>query len=139
MLGGIMPKSIVWFERLAYLSLLLSILSQALHWSFVQAAFGDNFYVYPVSATITLVAQATLIFLTARRRTNWARWVWIVLSFVLSGFAAIAAIMGTDAGVDPDLPAALARYGMYAVAALSAVLLLMPDARAWFRTAPPPE
>lgn len=134
-----MPKSIVWFERLAYLSLLFSILSQALHWSFVQAAFGENFYVYPVSAALTLAAQGMLIFLTARRRTNWARWVWIVLSVVLSGFAAIAAIMGTDAGIDPDFLAALARYGMYAIGFLSATLLLTSEAHHWFRTAPPRE
>lgn len=139
MLGGLMPKSIVWFERLAYLSLLLSMASQALHWSFVQAAFGDNFYVYPVSAAITLAAQAMLIFLTARRRTNWARWMWIILSFALFGFAAIAAIMGTDRGVDPDMLAALARYGMYTVGAISAALLLTSEARHWFRTAPPKE
>lgn len=134
-----MPKSIVWFERLAYLSLLLSILSQALHWSMVRAAFSQNSYIYPVSAAITLAVQVMLIWLTARRRTNWARWMWMVLSFSTSGFAAYAAVTGTDRGVDADLVSALARYGMYAIAFLSAAMLLMPDARDWFRTAPPPE
>jgi hypothetical protein len=47
--------------------------------------------------------------------------------------------MGTDRGVDPDMIAALARYAMYAIGFVSAALLLMPDARAWFSTAPPPE
>jgi len=139
MLGGIMPKSIAWFERLAYLSLVLSVLSQALHWSFVQNAFGQNSYLYPVSAAITLAVQVMLIWLTARRRTNWARWMWIVLSFATAGFAVIGAVMGTDRGVDPDMAAALARYGMYAFAALSAALLLTAEARAWFVTAPPPD
>jgi nucleoside permease NupC len=64
---------------------------------------------------------------------------WIVLNFATAGFAVIGAIMGTDRGVDPDMAAALARYGMYAVAALSAALLLTAEARAWFVTAPPPD
>lgn len=64
---------------------------------------------------------------------------WIVLSFATSGFALLGAVMGTDRGVDPDIVAALARYGMYVLAFVSAALLLMPDARAWFSTAPPPE
>jgi hypothetical protein len=134
-----MPKSIAWFERLAYLSLALSALSQILHWSLVQAAFGQNSYLYPASAAFTLAVQVMLIWLTARRRTNWARWMWIVLSFTMAGFAVIGAIMGTDRGVDPGIAAALARYSMYAVAALSAVLLLTAEARAWFVTAPPPD
>lgn len=139
MLGATMPKSIAWFERLAYLSLVVGALSLALHWSLVQSAFGQNSYLYPVSALFTLVVQIMLIFLTARRRTNWARWMWIVLSFATSGFALYGALIGTDRGVDPDLAGALARYGMYAIAFLSAALLLMPDARAWFSTAPPPD
>jgi hypothetical protein len=134
-----MPKSIAWFERLAYLSLALSALSLALHWSFVQAAFGQNSYLYPASAAFTLAVQVMLIFLTARRRTNWARWMWIVLSFAMAGFAVIGAIMGTDRGVDPDMAAALARYAMYATGFVSAALLLTAEARAWFVTAPPPD
>lgn len=134
-----MPKSIAWFERLAYLSLAVGAVSLALHWSLIQSAFPQNSYVYPISATITLAVQVMLIFLTAQRRTNWARWMWIVLSFSTSGFALYGAVTGTDRGVDPDMIAALARYGMYGIAFISAALLLMPDARAWFGTAPPPE
>lgn len=134
-----MPKSIAWFERLAYLSLVVGALSLALHWSLVQSTFGQNSYLYPVSAVITLAVQVMLIWLTARRRTNWARWMWIVLNFATAGFALYGAVMGTDRGVDPDMIAALARYAMYAIGFVSAALLLMPDARAWFSTAPPPE
>lgn len=134
-----MPKSIAWFERLAYLSLVVGAVSLVLHWSLMQSTFSQHSYLYPVSAVITLAIQIMLIFLTARRRTNWARWMWIVLSFVPAALALYSAVTGADSGVDPDLIAALARYGMYAIAALSAALLLMPDARAWFSTAPPPE
>jgi hypothetical protein len=134
-----MPKSIAWFERLAYLSLVVGGVSLALHWSLVQSAFGRDSYIYPISATITLGVQVMLIWLTARRRTNWARWMWIVLNFATAGFALYGAVMGTDRGVDPDMIAALARYAMYAIGFVSAALLLMPDARAWFSTAPPPE
>jgi hypothetical protein len=134
-----MPKSVAWFERLAYLSLVVGAASLLLHWSLVRSTFGQNSYVYPISAAITLAVQVMLIWLTARRRTNWARWMWIILSFATSGFALYGAVMGTDRGVDPDMAAALARYGMYALAFVSAALLLAPDTRAWFSTAPPPE
>ena len=89
MLGGIMPKSIAWFERLAYLSLVVGAASLVLHWSLVRSIFGQNSYVYPISAAVTLAAQVMLIWLTARRRTNWARWMWIVLSFATSGLSLI--------------------------------------------------
>lgn len=139
MLGAVMPKSVAWFERLAYLSLVVGAASLALHWTLVQSTFGEHSYLYPISAVITLLVQVMLIWLTARRRTNWARWMWIVLSFSTSGFALYGAVVGTDHGVDPDAIAALARYAMYGIAFVSAAMLLMPDARAWFSTAPPPE
>lgn len=56
-----MPKSIAWFERLAYLSLVVGAVSLALHWSLVQTTMGQNGYIYPVSAIITLGVQVMLI------------------------------------------------------------------------------
>ncbi len=81
-----MPKNVLLFERLMYGSLLIGILNiildgpRRLASPEVQAAGGAPF-LYGVGF-ITLAVLVLLIWLIARRRKNWARWLFTVLFLI---------------------------------------------------------
>ena len=67
------PARVLWFERLFYFSVALSGIRFAINWPnhLPVAAF--------LAVYALLMLQLVLIWLTARRRKNWARWVLLVL------------------------------------------------------------
>ena len=78
------PKNVARFEQLMYLSLAVGIFVAALRWNeSVQQALplGGSTFVLAVLGG-TLVIFVLLIWLVARRRKNWARWLMLVL-FIL--------------------------------------------------------
>ena len=78
-----------------------------------------------------MLFQILFIWLIARKRKNWARWVWIV---VMIGGTAIAIIVQV-AHPQPQngLVGSAAFFLVYLVSLASGVYLLMADSRAWFR------
>ena len=75
-----MPGNVVWFERLAYVSLALALLVVALDFDNVAKAAPAPILVGALLFAIGLTAL--LIWLIARRRQNWGRWLFLAL-FVL--------------------------------------------------------
>jgi hypothetical protein len=121
------PKNVLRFEVLAYLSLLLDAFS---------AAFLDNGHLdslgageqtgVAVFAVIIVVALCSLIHLAARKRKNWARWAFLALQ-VLSALSSL----GADGpnGLAPDtiadvLSTACVATGLY--------FSFTGDAKGWF-------
>jgi hypothetical protein len=84
-----MPKSILMFERFAYASLafgLLTGLVQTLSDPDVLSSFAERtadavlpVTVYAVLMALITLTFAALIWAAARRRRNWARWVYTLL------------------------------------------------------------
>jgi hypothetical protein len=68
-----MPANIARFERLAYLSFALFLLAGYLDQDYDPAGFVATGVLF---GSISIL----LIWLTARRRKNWARWVYSILS-----------------------------------------------------------
>ena len=121
------PKNVLWFEVLLYLSLTLDA---------VSVAFQDRRPTDDVSestiAVATLIAACLILLmvyfvhLAARRRKNWPRWV-LVASLVLSVIS-LAQTIG-DSGVELDsaieiVSCALTAAGLY--------FSFTGDAQGWF-------
>jgi hypothetical protein len=70
------PGRVLWFERLFYFSAALSVARFAINWP------GHMPVVAFLVVYALLVLQLFLIWLTARRRKNWARWVLLVFFIV---------------------------------------------------------
>jgi peptidoglycan biosynthesis protein MviN/MurJ (putative lipid II flippase) len=121
------PKNVLWFEVLLYLSLGLDALS---------IAFQDR--TPSVEMTETTIAVATVmaaclilllfyfVWLAAQRRKNWPRWA-LVVSLVLSVISLVQMI--GDNGVELDsaieiISCALTAAGLY--------LSFTGDAKGWF-------
>jgi heme/copper-type cytochrome/quinol oxidase subunit 4 len=121
------PKNVLWFEVLLYLSLTLDALS---------VAFQDRTPTAEVSASTiaaaTVIAACLILLmvyfvgLAARRRKNWPRWV-LVASLVLSVIS-LAQTIGSS-GVELDsaieiVSCALTAAGLY--------FSFTGDAQGWF-------
>jgi hypothetical protein len=127
-----MPVNIIRFERLAYLSLAISILAFVL-----DNAMGPGEPLAPLAMAFVILAVTAigiaLISATARLRKNWLRWVYAVL-FVLAVAADVYVI-----------PTTLAAGGNAWVQALTVIsdtldiacvcLLFSAASGAWFRNA----
>lgn len=76
------PGRVLWFERLFYVSAALSVMRFAINWP-------DHMSVVLFLAVYALlVLQLFLIWLTARRHKNWARWV-LLAFFIISATASL--------------------------------------------------
>ena len=125
------PKSIVNFERVVLLMIVLGLADAVLNWGRLTAELGRQGVgegvagaVYALSVAISLL----LLWLIARRRSNVARWIYVVLC-VASFAVALPAI-----GALTRLPtsALLIEAAQWLLAILSIFLLFTPDAGAWF-------
>jgi len=144
-LGGLMPRSVWWFEKLIWATLLLGPVIAWLDWDRLLRKAAPKAYLYrdpiaakaasfsmTVIAIVTLLVMLLLVWLIARRRMNWARWIFAAL-FVLG---APFALMGY-----PEMFSANPAAGALSVAQLvmqiaALALVFSPSARPWFaRTA----
>ena len=121
------PRNVVWFEALLYLSLTLDALS---------AAFQDRTPTDEVSEQTIMFATATggcmilllvfFVWLAAQRRKNWPRWA-LVASFVLSVISLIEVLgdngMQLDSAIEV-ISCALTAAGLY--------FSFTGDAQGWF-------
>lgn len=125
-----MPKSVVWYERIAYSGIALSIAYLLFTWSETTR----HLKISPVGFLLTLIAvfvlQMLWIWLVARKRQNWARWTSVV--FLLIGIPQM--IWGFDERYRIDHIAAIAFYSIDLLFFVAVGLLFLPDARIWFRS-----
>lgn len=127
-----MPSNVVWFERLMYVAILLGLVDIALTMQREAMAFPSAEAWIAVATGAVLVAlYVWLIWLVARKRVGWVRYVLLVL-FLLTLAAAFV-----------DLPADLrtrsidlAVNGLQCLAeAVALVLVFTGNARGWFAKA----
>jgi hypothetical protein len=121
------PKNVLWFEVLLYLSLTLDALSVAFH---DRTPSGDMteqmILVETVLDAAMILVLVYFVWLSAQRRKNWPRWV-LVASALLSVISLVQ-IIG-DAGVALDsgievVSCALTAAGLY--------FSFTGDAKGWF-------
>jgi heme/copper-type cytochrome/quinol oxidase subunit 4 len=121
------PKNVLWFEVLLYLSLTLDALSVAFQDRTPSAEVsGSTIAAATVIAAGLILLMVYFVGLAARRRKNWPRWV-LVASLVLSVIS-LAQTIGSS-GVELDsaieiVSCALTAAGLY--------FSFTGDARGWF-------
>ena len=144
-----MPKSVWWFEKLAWGSLLLGSLVSLLDWKrlitnavhrslntripiiFLEREYNTMSFAMGAVAIITIIMLLILIWLTVRRRKNWARWVYAVsLAVPLATLLRLPDMLSAN----PTVAALSIIQGLLQIATV--VMLFLPSARVWF--APPP-
>jgi hypothetical protein len=128
--GTVRPKSIVYFERIIFGTLLLIVLQWYLLWNRIIGNLADNGLTatYIAVQLFKFVLIATLALLVSRRRSKLAMWVSIAL-FALSLVATLAGhiTFGTDISdlaFISDLAVLIGKGVAYS-------LLFTPSARRW--------
>jgi hypothetical protein len=135
------PASIVNFERVVLLTIVIGLVATVLNWEAAVAMvrsqsrgqFGSTFVI--VVEAISIALYLLLLWLIARRRSVVAMWIYVV-------FAVIGLLMSLrglgDLGRLP-LTALLLQGAQWLLTLVSLWLLFRPDSRAWFRgtDAPP--
>jgi heme/copper-type cytochrome/quinol oxidase subunit 4 len=121
------PKNVLWFEVLLYLSLTLDALSVAFQDRTPNAELTEAMIlVATVMAAGMILLMVYFVWLAAQRRRNWPRWA-LVASFVLSVISLVG-IVG-DNGIEVDsaieiVSCALTAAGLY--------FSFTGDAQGWF-------
>ncbi|HEX9932039.1 MAG TPA: hypothetical protein VGB08_04290 [Allosphingosinicella sp.] len=125
------PASIVTFERLLLLMIVLGLVGAVLSWDTTAAAYaaqGLSEGVLIAAYAVALAVSLLLLWLIARRGSNVARWVYVVLC--LAGLAVSLTTVG--ALLRQPLPALLMQAAQLLLTIFSVVLLFRADASAWF-------
>jgi protein-S-isoprenylcysteine O-methyltransferase Ste14 len=122
-----MPRNVLWFEVLLYISLMLDALSVAV--SDRTPSFDmteDMITAQTVLNGVVILLLFYFVYLAAQRRKNWPRWV-LLAALVLSEISLIQVIsqkgMTLDAGIEV-ISCALTTVGLY--------YSFTGDARGWF-------
>ena len=121
------PKNVLWFEVLLYLSLTLDALSVAFQDRTPNAEVSEStIAVATVTEAFLILLLVYFVWLAAQRRKNWPRWA-LVASFVLSVISLVE-ILG-DSGLQLDsaievVSCALTAAGLY--------FSFTGDAQGWF-------
>jgi len=128
------PASIVNFERIVLLLIVIALVGTVLTWNGLLAAaaqqgLGEGPLIGIHVAALALILL--LLWLIARRRSAVARWVWILLW--LAWIAVSVPTIGDTLG--GPLPELLLHAAQWVLILLSIWMLLRPDAGAWFRGA----
>jgi hypothetical protein len=126
------PKSIKMFQVFAWISLGLSALIVLLllvaGGIFVSAVGGGGlFAVFMLVAVASLVGMGFLIHLAAKKRSNVARWIYVVLG----GLGVLFGLLGMF-GPNSNAGGILMMLVLCGVQGAALVFLLMPDSAAWF-------
>ena len=127
-----MPSNVSWFEKLMYTVLVLGLVNLAIDGQRLAAApelrqIGGVAFL-AVVAILTDLILILLIWLVARRRKNWARWVMVVMFSV----GLVPAIL-TMAGLFQANPAAGGIMVVQSVLQIVALVLVFSgNARPWF-------
>ncbi|WP_315740252.1 MULTISPECIES: hypothetical protein [unclassified Bradyrhizobium] len=121
------PRNVLWFEVLLYISLMLDALSVAV--SDRTPTFDmteDMITAQTVLNGVVILLLFYFVYLAAQRRKNWPRWV-LLAALVLSDISLVQVIgqkgMTLDAGIEV-ISCALTTMGLY--------YSFTGDARGWF-------
>ena len=124
-----MPRSVVWYERIAYAGVALSMAMLLLTWSNTAHYLRKSPVFYPLAMIALFAVEIFWIRLVARQRQNWARWV--SAAVVLLGIPGL--ISDFAVRYQLDRLATVAYCSIFVLFCVAVAMLFMPDARPWFR------
>ena len=127
------PKTIIWFDWLFWISLVLGLISLAVSWPTLEADLeGDpDLQTIGIGAVIGFVAVGNgisilLWFFASHKASNVARWIYSVLG----GLGILGAFLdwGTLSMIEIVISLILATMSFAAI-----IVLFLPPSNAWFR------
>jgi predicted permease len=119
-----MPVHVRMFEALAYLTLPIAVVSD-----YVNRHSSMRPLRLAVIWGISIAVCCLFIWLIARKRKNWARWLFVLLTFA----GTISTIWTKGFDLHHGVTGNIAYYISYLVSMVCACLLLTPASAAWFR------
>lgn len=125
------PKSIVMFERVVVISLLLGILNAFLMWDRLSAdaaAQGMTSDTLITVQAITTAIYLLLIWFIARKGSPVAKWIYVVLTVL----GVLLALAGMGQTMTMGAASIVITVIQYILLIFSVWLLFKPDAKAWF-------
>lgn len=122
------PDSVIWYERLAAAALVTGLGSAAANPASLVKYYNLYPIGYPIMFLCSIVGQSLWIWLIARKRQNWARWI----SFVMVIIGIPSVIMDFDERFRLNAVAAVLFHIGYLWLVIAVVLLFRSDAREWF-------
>ena len=123
------PQSVVWYERLAWAAIAAGLVSAATNRVMLARNYERYANGFLALFVVSIVAQLVWIWLVARKRQNWARWISLIL--VLIGIR--GAFWDNAERLQLLNPiSAMFWYAAYAGHLISVMLLFRGDAREWF-------
>lgn len=127
--GGVTrPRSVVCYERLAWASFAVGLVSAAANPATLAKYYAKYPIQYPIIIVVALSAQLLWIWLVARKRQNWARWISLIV--ILLGIPKAIWDIGERFRFNPV--AAIFYYASFVIMIVSVMLLFRSDAREWF-------
>jgi len=120
-----MPSNVARFEKLMYLSLGISVILSIRRW-YAGDLTGATF----LGPAFNLVFFVLFIWLAARRRKNWARWI-LLLAFIASMDVVVEVLLPIWRTEGLDSTLGLSSQLLAQLIAL--IFIFTGNARAWFR------
>ena len=121
------PKNVLWFEVLLYLSLMLDALSVAFQDRTPSGSMTESMInTATVMAACLILLLTFLVWLAAQRRKSWPRWV-LLAALVMSVYSLVEVIGDTGLALDSAIEVvscALTVAGLY--------FSFTGDAKGWF-------
>lgn len=121
-----MPTNIVRFEWLAYLSLIVGLLGD---WLSKTTVAETGILTLAISTGIMVLVVIAVIYLAARQRQNWARWVYAVIAALSIATTILTA--WSQLRSEPFATALNVASGLLDVAAV--YFVFTGDAGSWFK------
>jgi hypothetical protein len=123
------PQSVVWYERLAWAAIAAGLASGITNPALLARNYERYANGFLIFSFVSIVAQLGWIWLVARKRQNWARWISLIV--VLIGIP--NAFWDNAERLQFLNPiSAIFWYAGYAGHLISVMLLFRGDAREWF-------
>jgi hypothetical protein len=123
------PQSVVWYERLAWAAIAAGLASGITNPALLARNYERYANGFLIFSFVSIVAQLVWIWLVARKRQNWARWISLIV--VLIGIP--NAFLDNAERLQFLNPiSAIFWYAGYAGHLISVMLLFRGDAREWF-------
>ncbi|PAY03877.1 hypothetical protein CK489_36930 [Bradyrhizobium sp. UFLA03-84] len=126
--GVLRPESVIWYERLAWAAIAVGLASAAANLATLAKFYDRSPIGYPIMFVAAVLGQMLWIWLVARKRQNWARWISLIV--ILLGIP--TAMWDAEERFRLNPLAAIFYYAAFAVSLISVMLLFRGDAREWF-------
>ena len=123
------PDSVLYFERLTYVSMAMGFCGHFFNWDKTVETFSNNPLLFIFVQIVILGIQFFWIWLVAYQSSNWARWVTLAVQFV---FLVVIGVGFTDYVQANSAPAIVMLSLETAFSLIATCFLFTRDATMWF-------